>query len=162
MNNSEFHNFYLLCCFVLCIFIIAQIPDLSSVFLIFFCGALGKHHSQKHETQNTNTQTTGAQDVSSDVIVILAVVHRALVCVVDIPADAIANVAKFSLNLFHGLFPLSFICLYCIMDFGICQLSDCTNKCRKKLAELCILPKPGGHAGATKINGKAIAFPLIQ
>jgi hypothetical protein len=135
---------------------------LSSVFFNFFCGALGKHHSQKQETDKTNAKTASVQDISSNAIIILTVIRWTLVCVVDISADAVADVAEFFLNVFHGLFPLSFICLYCIMDSGICQLSDCTNKCRKKLAELCTLPKFGGHAGATKINGKAIAFPLIQ
>jgi hypothetical protein len=32
-----------------------------------------------------------------------------LVCVVDVPADAVADVAKLSLDVFHCLFPLSFI-----------------------------------------------------
>ena len=102
----------MLFCFVLCIFIITQIFDLSSVFFIFFCGTLDKYHSQNHEAQNTNTQTAGAQDVFSDVVVILAIIHGALVGVIDVPADAVANVAKLSLDVFHGLFPLSFICLY--------------------------------------------------
>jgi hypothetical protein len=94
---------------------------LSSVFFNFFCGALGKHHSQNHETKNANTQTASAQDVSSDVIVVLAVIHGAVVCVVDVPTDAVADVAKFSLDVFHGLFPLSFICLYYSMEIEICQ-----------------------------------------
>ena len=117
----------MLFCFVLCIFIITQIFDLSSVFLFFFCGTLGKYHSQNHETQNTNTQTASAQDVLSDVVVVLSTVFWTLVCVVDVPADAVANVEKFSLDVFHGLFPLSFICLYYSMEIGICQLSFCTK-----------------------------------
>ena len=90
-------------------------------FLIYFCGALGKHHSQKHEAQNTNTQTTSTEDVSSNVIVVLAVIHGTLVCVVDVSADAVADVAKLSLDVFHDLFPLSFICLYYNTWFIICQ-----------------------------------------
>ena len=112
-NFLSFHNSFSfwLCVVLLCTFIIAQISYLSSVFFIF-CGALCKHHSQKHETQNANTQTASTQDISSDVIIVLSVVHGTLVCVVDVPADAVANVAKLSLDVFHGLFPLSFICLY--------------------------------------------------
>jgi hypothetical protein len=90
-------------------------------FLIFFCGALGKHHSQNHETQNANTQTASAQDVSSDVVVVLSAVFWTLVCVVDVPADAVADVAKLSLDVFHGLFPLSFICLYYSTLGLVCQ-----------------------------------------
>jgi hypothetical protein len=90
-------------------------------FLIFFGGALGKHHSQNHETQNANTQTASAQDISSDVIVIFTIIYGTLVCVVDVPADAVADVAKFFLDVFHGLFPLSFICLYYSMEIEICQ-----------------------------------------
>jgi hypothetical protein len=122
-------------------------------FFYFFCGTLSKYHSQNHETQNTNTQTASVQDVFSDVVVILAVIHGALVCVIDIPADAIANVAKFFFDVFHGLFPLSFICLYYSMEIGICQSLFCTKELRFLFAELCILPKSGGVAGLTKING---------
>ena len=110
-------------------------------FYFFFCDALGKHHSQKHEAQNTNTQTASAQDISTNVVVVLAVVHGTLVCVVDVPADAVANVAKLSLDVFHWLFPLSFICLYYSMEIGICQLLFCTKELRFLFAELCILPK---------------------
>ena len=97
-----------MCVVLFCIFIIAQIPYLSSVFY-FFCGTLSKYHSQNHESQNTNTQTASAQDVSSDVVVVLSAVFWTLVCVIDVPADAVANVAKLSLDVFHCLFPLSFI-----------------------------------------------------
>ena len=91
-------------------------------FNLFFCDALGKHHSQNHETQNTNTQTTSAQDVSSNVIVVLAVVHGTLVCVVDATANAVADVAKFSSDFsFHGVAPLSFNYLYYNIEIEICQ-----------------------------------------
>jgi hypothetical protein len=94
---------------------------LSILFLSFFCGALGKHHSQNHETQNTNAQTASAQDVSSDVVVVLSAISWTLVCVIDISADAIANVAKLSLDVFHGLFLLSFNCLYYSTLGLVCQ-----------------------------------------
>jgi hypothetical protein len=90
-------------------------------FLIFFCGALGKHHSQNHEAQNTNTQTASAQDVFADVVVILSAVFWTLVCVVNVPADAVADIAKFSLDVFHGLFLLSFNCLYYSTLGLVCQ-----------------------------------------
>ena len=122
-------------------------------FYFFFCGALGKHHSQNYETQNANAQTTSVQDVFSDVVVVLSTVFWTLVCVVDIPANTVANVAKLFLDVFHGLFPLSFICLYYSMEIGICQLLFCTKELRFLFAELCILPKSGGVAGLTKING---------
>ena len=65
--------------------------------MIFYCcGALCKHHSQNHETQNANTQTASAQDISADIAIILAVIHGALVCIVDTTADTISNVTKFS------------------------------------------------------------------
>ena len=130
LYSCSFHNSFSFWCVLFCSLYLYYSTDFVFVkcfFLFFFCDALGKHHSQKHESQNTNTQTTSAQDVSSNVIVVLAVVHGTLVCVVDVPADAVANVAKFSLDVFHGLFPLSFICLYYNMRIGICQLSDYTK-----------------------------------
>jgi len=60
------------------------------------CGALCKHHSQNHKTQNTNAQTASAQDISTDIAIILAVIHWALICVVDATADAVSNISKFS------------------------------------------------------------------
>jgi hypothetical protein len=54
-----------------------------------------KHHSQNHETQNTNTQTASAKDISTDIAIIFAVIHGALVCVVDATADTISNVTQF-------------------------------------------------------------------
>ena len=138
----------MLFCFVLCIFIITQIFDLSSVFFIFFCGTLGKYHSQNHETQNTNTQTASVQYLFSDVVIVLSAVFWTLVCVIDIPTNAVANVAEFFLDVFHGLFPLSFNCLYYNMEIRICQLLFCTKELRFLFAELCILTKFGGHASA--------------
>lgn len=90
-------------------------------FNLFFCDALGKHHSQNHETQNTNTQTASAQNVFANVVVVLAVLNGALVCVVYVPADAVANVAEFSFDVFHGLSPLSFNYLYYNIGIKICQ-----------------------------------------
>jgi hypothetical protein len=72
-------------------------------FLFFFCDALSKHHSQKHESQNANTQTASVQDVFADVIVVLAVINGAMVCVVNATANAVSDVS----NSFHGVY-LSF------------------------------------------------------
>jgi hypothetical protein len=66
----------------------------------FFCGALGKHHSQNHEAQNTNTQTASAQDVFADVVVVLAIINGAMVCVVNATANAVSDVS----NSFHGVY----------------------------------------------------------
>jgi hypothetical protein len=69
-------------------------------FYFFFCDALGKHHSQKHESQNANTQTASVQDVFADVIVVLAIINGAMVCVVNATADAVSDV----FNSFHGVY----------------------------------------------------------
>jgi hypothetical protein len=133
-----------------------------NLFLMGFFTPSSHQHKQASHEKSYHTQQNHSCEIFCDFSEVLSAVFGTLVCVVDVPADAVANVTKFSLDVFHGLFPLSFICLYCIMDCGICQLSDCTNKCRKKLAELCILPKFGGHAGATKINGFHLDGSLVD
>ena len=70
------------------------------MFFLFFVVLLGKHHSQNHETQNANAQTAGAQDVSFNAIVVLAVIHGTLVCVIDATTDAVSNVS----SSFHGIY----------------------------------------------------------
>jgi hypothetical protein len=55
-----------------------------------------KYHGQNHETQNPDTQTASAKDISADIAIILAVIHGALVCVVDATADTISDIPEFS------------------------------------------------------------------
>ena len=148
VKTPNLHNFYLLCCFVLCIFIITQIPYLSSVFFNFFkfifdgvfTPSSHQHEQASHEKTH-HAQQSHSCKILCDFFRILSAVFGTLVCVVDVPADAVANVAKFSLDVFHGLFPLSFNCLYYSMEIGICQLLFCTKELRFLFAELCILPK---------------------
>ena len=57
------------------------------------CGALCKHHSQNHETQNTNTQTASAKNIFADIAITFAIIHGALVCIIDATTDAVSDIA---------------------------------------------------------------------
>jgi hypothetical protein len=108
-----------------------------------------QHKQASHEKYHHAHQSHSCE-ILCDFFEVLSAVLGTLVCVVDVPADTVADVAKFSLDVFHGLFPLSFICLYYSMEIGICQSLFCTKELHFLFAELCILPKSGGVAGLTK------------
>ena len=115
-----------------------------------FFTPLSHQHKQTNHEQSHHEQQSHSCEILCDFSRIFPAVFGALVCVIDATADAVADVAKFSLDVFHGLFPLSFICLYYSMEIGICQLSDYTKELRFLFAGLCILHKFGGVAGLTK------------